>query len=78
MYRGDAPVVACVGSLVLALILAGMGLDYMQTQTKACTDAIISGAGQSSCYNNGYWPLFLCAFAVASGGLKMAARIRKK
>jgi hypothetical protein len=80
-FDGDrfvASVAVGVSSLVLALILAGMGLDYMQTQTKACTDAIISGAGQSSCYSNGYWPLFLCAFAVASGGIKMAARIRKK
>jgi hypothetical protein len=67
-----------LGSIVLALMLAGIGYHLMQTETQACSEAIISRGSQSSCYTSGFWPLFLAAFAVAGGGLKMAARIGKK
>ena len=67
-----------LGSIVLALILAGIGWHLVQAQTQACTAAILSHGSQSSCGGTGYWGLFLLAFAVASGGLKMASRIGKK
>jgi zinc ribbon protein len=67
-----------LGSIVLALILAGIGYHLMQAQTQACSAAILSRGVQTSCYTSGFWPIFLLAFAVASGGLKMASRIGKK
>ncbi len=67
-----------LGSIVLALILAGIGWHLVQAQTQACTAAILSHGNQSSCSGTGYWGLFLLAFAIASGGLKMASRIGKK
>ncbi len=67
-----------IGSIILALILAGIGINTLQEQTSACSASISSCAGQSSCYNTGFWPFFLAAFAVAGGGLKMASRIGKK
>ncbi len=67
-----------IGSIILALILAGIGINTLQEETSACSASITSGNGQSSCYNTGFWPFFLAAFAVAGGGLKMASRIGKK
>jgi hypothetical protein len=67
-----------LGSIVLALILAGIGYSAFKDQTAACSASIIRGNTSSSCYNNGYWSFFLAAFAVAGGGLKMASRIGKK
>ena len=61
-----------LGSIILALIVAGIGYHLVQAQTQACV------AGESSCYGTGYWGLFVLAFAIASGGLKMASRIGKK
>lgn len=67
-----------LGSIVLALIVAGIGYHLVQAQTQACSASILSHGNQSSCYGSGCWPLFLLAFAIASGGLKMASRIGKK
>jgi len=67
-----------VGSILLALVLAGIGYNSFQESTAACSAAVTSGAGMSSCNNSGFWPFFLAAFGVAGGGLKMASRIGKK
>lgn len=55
-----------LGSLLLAYILATIGYHSMEASTHGAS------------YGSGWYSWFLAAFAVASGGLRMASRIGRK